>query len=129
VVAEPRGAAARGKRLQLAQVLEVERIRAADRERHAVHHDRVALGDAVEHLHRTPTRVHEVLGHDLEPVDRRPVLEHVSEVLRAQAEPEPEVGQTEAVPVGVHPVGVYEESGGRDPSGRDHGRIVDRSSA
>ena len=97
VVAEPHGPRARRQARELAQVGEVDRVGAADRERHAVHHDRIALGDAVEHLQRAPAGVHEVLGDDLEPVHRGLVLEHVSEVLRAQPQAEPEVGEAEAI--------------------------------
>ena len=58
-----------GQAFQPVQVVEVQRVGAADRERDAVHDDRVALGDLVEDVARPPAGVHEVLGDDLEPID------------------------------------------------------------
>ena len=45
---------------------------------------RITLRDLLQDVARTPARVHEVLGDDLEPVDRRVVFEDVIEVDRAQ---------------------------------------------
>ena len=59
-----------------------------------MHHDRIALGDLLQHVPRAALRVHEVLGDDLEPVDRRAVLEDVGVVDRPQADAEAEMRQS-----------------------------------
>ena len=56
---------------ELFQVVEVERVGAADRQRDAVHDDGVALGDLLQDVARPAARVHEVLGDDLEPIHCR----------------------------------------------------------
>ena len=45
VIGDPSRPGALRERLQLAEVLEIERVRAADRQRHTVHHDRVEIRD------------------------------------------------------------------------------------
>ena len=68
-------ARALGQRLQLAQVLAVEGIGAADGHRHAVQRrpDSARRPGRARRAGR-PAGVHEVLGEDLEPVDRGPLL-------------------------------------------------------
>jgi hypothetical protein len=97
VIGDPVRAHALAQRLELLQVAAVEGIRAADRHRHAVQHDRIALGHAVEDPERPALRVHEVLGEDLEPVDLRPLLQDVAEVHGPQADADAEVRKVEAV--------------------------------
>ena len=65
------GWTAAGQPLELRQIVEIQRIGAADRQRHAVHHDRIALGDLVEHIARPAAGIHEVFRDDLEPIDLR----------------------------------------------------------
>ena len=90
-------AGARGEGLQLAQVLPVQRVGAADGHRDAVQRHRVALGDLVEDPQRAAPGVHEVLRQDLEPVDGRAPGEDVAEVDRAQADADAEVGEIPAI--------------------------------
>jgi hypothetical protein len=69
VVRDPGGLDARGERRQLAQVLAIERVAAANRERHAVQRDRMGCADALEVMQRTAARDEIILGDRLEPVD------------------------------------------------------------
>ena len=92
VVGNPAGLDGVGQALELVEVVEVERIGAADRQRDAVHDDGVALGDLFEDVARPAAGVHEVFGDDLEPVHRRVVVEDVRKVDGAQADAEAEVG-------------------------------------
>src|SRR5207253_11179862 len=87
----------RGQRLELAQVLAVQRIGAADGEGHAVQRDRVALRHLVEDVEGAAARVHEVLGEGLEPVHLRPGGEDVAEVDGAQAYAQAEVRKVPAI--------------------------------
>src|SRR6266481_6067077 len=87
----PSGPDTLGERLQVAQVIEVQWIGRADRQRHPVHDDRIPFAYAIDHVERAAAADHEVLGDDLEPVERRPVLQHVGVMLTpkpdAAAEP------------------------------------------
>src|SRR6185295_4968136 len=85
--------------LELAQVLEIERIGRADRERDAVQHDRIALGDLRQDVARTAERIDVVLADHLEPVDGRLVAQDVLEVGGPQSDAETEVVMAEA---GLH---------------------------
>jgi hypothetical protein len=97
VIAEPLRLHARRQRLQLVEKAEVDRVGAADRERHAVHDDRIALRDLVKEVQRPPFRVDEVLRNDLEPVHFRPFRRDVPEMLRAQADPQTEVRESPSI--------------------------------
>jgi hypothetical protein len=78
---------------QALEVVKVQRISAADGERYAVHHHRVVLGNLPQHLPGPPVRVHEVLGNHLKPLHVGPGSQNVVEVLTAQAQAQPQVGQ------------------------------------
>src|SRR5687767_10293836 len=103
MVTEPLRLHARGKRLQLVEEPEVDRVGAADRQRHPVHDDRVPLGDLVEEMQRPTFRVDEVFRHDLEPVHFRPFRRDVPEMLRAQADPQAEVREAPSIRPGGRP--------------------------
>src|SRR6185436_10896561 len=55
--------------------------------------------DPIEEMQRTPARLHVVLAQDLEPIDRGLVLQDVRVVQRPEPEPDPKVGQVEAIHV------------------------------
>jgi hypothetical protein len=97
MVRHPVRAHALGQRLELAQVLAVEGIGAADGHRHPVQHDRVTLRDLVEHVERPSAGVEEVLGEDLEPVHLGPVLQDVAEVDAPQADADAEIRKVEKI--------------------------------
>jgi hypothetical protein len=78
------------ERLQLSQVLAVERRAAADRERHAVHRERISLADPREMVQRPAAGDEVVLGQHLEPVDRRACGEDGLVMRDTQAESEAE---------------------------------------
>ena len=78
--------------LEFAEILEIQWVRAADGERHAVHDDRVSLGNLIEHVARSAAGVHEVFRNDLEPVDGWMVLENVRVMNAAQPDTQTEVG-------------------------------------
>ena len=86
-----------GQRLQLAQVLEVQGIGAADRHRNAVEGHRVALRHLVQDVEGTAARVHEVFGEHLEPVHFRALAQDRPEVDGAQADADPQVRKSPAV--------------------------------
>src|SRR5688572_10133909 len=106
MVTEPLRLHARGKRLQLVEEPEVDRVGAADRQRHPVHDDGVSLGNAVEEMERPPFRVDEVLRHDLEPVHFRPFRRDMPEMLRAQPDPQSEVRESPSIRPGGRPAHV-----------------------
>ena len=58
-----------GELAQLAQIGHVERIGAADRQRHAVHHHRPMRRYAIQHVRGIAVIVDEILADDLEPID------------------------------------------------------------
>src|ERR1017187_369050 len=97
MVRDPSRIHAGGKRLDLFQVAEVERVDPPDRHRDAVEDDGVALGDAVEDVTGPAARVEEVLGDGLEKVHVRLLRKDVPEVDRAEPDPHAEVGQSEPV--------------------------------
>jgi hypothetical protein len=80
-----------GQGLKFSQILEIQRICAADREGDSVHHDWISLGDLIQDITRPALRIHEVLRDDLKPVHRGPFLQDIVEVHRAQADPEPKM--------------------------------------
>src|SRR5205807_160203 len=87
MIRDPSGPDSFSELLQPAQIFEVQRVLGADRQRDAVHDDRIAFADAIEHVERPPTGDHEIFRNDLEPVDSRPILEHVAVVLPPQPDP------------------------------------------
>ena len=89
VVRHPTGPRRTRETSNLRQVVEIERIGAADRKRHAVHDDRIALGELLEHVARAAAGIDEVFRDDLEPIDRRPMLQQVAEVGGSQPDAEP----------------------------------------
>src|SRR5258708_692283 len=84
------------KAFELAKIFEVERVGAADRQRNAVHDDRVTLGDLFKDVARSALRIHEVFGNHLEPIDRRMVFQDIREVYRSQAKAQTQVVVSEA---------------------------------
>jgi hypothetical protein len=96
VIRDPARADALGEPRDLPQVLGIERIRAADRERHAVEHDSVARGRALQHGERSAAGREEVLRHDLQEVGPHWPGQHAAVVLRAQADARAQRGQVEA---------------------------------
>ena len=93
MIGDELGLGALGERLEVAEIVLVERRRRGDRQRHAVHDDRIARADAVQHLERLPAGHHVVLGDDLEPVDRRIAFEDIGVVLRPETQAEAEIGR------------------------------------
>src|SRR5437773_6724178 len=91
MVGYPAGVRLAGQPLELRQVIEVERISAADGERNAVHHDGISLGDLLQHIAWPSLRVDEVFRDDLEPIDRRPLAQDMREVNAPQANAKAEV--------------------------------------
>ena len=92
VIGDPFRLDARGEPLQRREVLGVERIGAADRERYAVHDHRIVLANPVEVVQRLAP-VHEVvLADDLEPVHGWPLLEHRGVVVGPKPQTEAEEG-------------------------------------
>ena len=85
------------ERFQFAEVIEIERIGAADRQRNAVQHDRILLRDFLEHIARTAARVHEVFGERLEPIDVGLRAEDVAEMNGAQPHADAEVREVESI--------------------------------
>ncbi len=71
--------------LQALQIFEIRRRGGGDRQRHAVHHHRIALADLVEHAQRLAARQHVIFADDLEPVDRRIAVQDFVVMLVAQA--------------------------------------------
>ncbi len=59
-----------------------------------MHDHWVSLGELFENVPRSTTRVHEVFGDDLEPIDLRLVAKNVWKMYRSQANPKPEVWMT-----------------------------------
>src|SRR5262249_3585410 len=90
VIGDPLRLDACGERLHLAQVLEVKRRGAADRERHAVHRQRIALAKAREVVQRATAADQVVLGEYLEPVDPWSAREDRLVVIDSEAQPEAE---------------------------------------
>ena len=84
MVGHPARADGVAERAELAQVLEVERIGRADRERDAVHRDRVARRDPIEDEPRPPRGLHVVFAEDLEPGHGGLVLENMRVVRRSE---------------------------------------------
>jgi hypothetical protein len=74
-VQHPHGAHLIGQRFQLAQVVEIQGVGAANRQRNAVHHDRISLGQLVQNVPGSSAGIHEVLKDDLKPIDGRSLLQ------------------------------------------------------
>ena len=91
VVRNPAGFDRVGQSFELGQVGKIQGVGAADRQRYAVHHDRIALGDLGQDAARPALRIHEVLGDRLEPIDRRMVLQNVAEVDRPQTDAQSQI--------------------------------------
>ena len=81
------------ERLEPGEIIHVERIGASDRQRDAVKHDRIMLGDLADDGARAAARIHEILGDRLEPVDRRTLGEDMVEMDASEAETEAEARQ------------------------------------
>jgi hypothetical protein len=77
-----------GQRPEPREVVVVDRIDRADRERHTVQHDRPALADVLQHAPRIATGDQEVLADHLPPVDPRLTRDDLLVVRRAKPEPE-----------------------------------------
>jgi hypothetical protein len=73
------------------QIFEIGRRGGGDRQRHAVHHHRIALANPVEHAQRLAARQHVVFADHLEPVDRRMTVEDFVVMLGAKPEAKTEV--------------------------------------
>src|SRR5581483_5674064 len=100
MVGEPGRIEAIGERADAAEVVDVERVGAADRQRHPVQRDREVASHALEDRERAPARRHEVLGERLEPVDPRAALRDLVEVTR----PEPDAASEEGPGRSAHDV-------------------------
>ena len=95
MIGDPARAGAIAKGDELTQVVEIERVGGADVQRHPVQRKRVALGDAIQELERTPPRVQEVVAQDLEPRDLGPLREEVLVVRGAQTYADAEIRESE----------------------------------
>ena len=80
MIGNPTGIDFAGQSFQFRQIIEVQRVGAADRQRDAMHDDRVLLGDLLEHVTRSAARIDKVFRNDFEPIDRGLVLENVREM-------------------------------------------------
>ena len=56
-----------------------------------MHHDRISLGDLIEHIARPAAGIHVVFRNDLEPIDIRLMLENMRKMNGAQPNPQPEI--------------------------------------
>src|SRR6516164_11121476 len=61
-----------------------------------MHHDWITLGNLLEHIAGTPSRVHKVLGDDFEPVYGGILLKNVVEMNGSQAHPHAQVRMAES---------------------------------
>src|SRR5208282_2029149 len=77
MVGDPCGLEAARQRAQLAKIIPIQRIRRSDRQRHAMHHDRMSVAHRGQNFQRTSALNHEVLRNNLEPIHRRMVFENV----------------------------------------------------
>jgi hypothetical protein len=91
VVGDPCRLDAFGERAQAREIVAVEWVDRADRQRHAVQHDRVVGAHARQDIERSPASDEKVLRNDLEPIDGRARFEHVAVVRRPQADAIPEL--------------------------------------
>jgi hypothetical protein len=80
VVRNPAGIHLARQPFDFCQIVEIERIGAADRQRHAVHHDRIPLGDLLQDMPRPSSRIDEILRDHLKPIDGRPGPQNVPEM-------------------------------------------------
>ena len=87
VIGDPGRLDAFGKLFQFAQIPAVQRVGAADGQRHAVHDHGVAFADAIQVVQRLAAGDHVVFAQDLEPVHRRPFVDDGLVVVGAQAQP------------------------------------------
>ena len=88
MIRNPDGLHAPLQPLQPGQVLLVERVGAADRERYAVHRNRIVRANPIQPMQRPAARNHEILAEDLEPADPRPAFDDLRVMRRAQAQSE-----------------------------------------
>jgi len=95
VVRDPGRLDALRERLELAQILAIERCAAADRQRYAVHRERIALADTHQIVQRPATGHQVILGQHLEPVDRGAGCEDRLIVRDAQSQSEAEGGKSQ----------------------------------
>src|ERR1700730_5901833 len=68
MIGDPRWLEAARERAQRGEVGAVERVARTDRQRHAMHHNRILRAHGLEHFQRPPALDHKVFGNDLEPV-------------------------------------------------------------
>jgi len=85
VIRNPRGLYPGRQRPDLANVVQIERRAAANRQRYAVHDERIVLANACQVVQRLATRYQVVLGDYLEPVDCRSFGQHGLVVIGTQA--------------------------------------------
>src|SRR5690242_12815727 len=88
MVADPHRLDPGDQPLEVREVLLVERIDRADRQRHAVQRHRIVAPEGVEPIERLAARDHVVLAERLEPLDLAGRREDFLVVLVAQAQPE-----------------------------------------
>ena len=88
VVGHPQRLDALGERFDLAQVIQIQGVGAADRQGHTVHGHGVILANAVEHRQWFAAFAQKVVGDDFQPVQRLAFAHKVGVVGGAQAQPE-----------------------------------------
>src|SRR5260370_28924420 len=93
MIGNPRGLEAARECGEPAQVIAIERVGRTERHRDPVHHDRITIAHGGQHFERAATVDHKIFGDDLEPIDRRHRVEHVSIMLAAEAEAEAKTGK------------------------------------
>ena len=123
MIGDPFGLNALGEGLQSAQIVHVEWSGRGDRQRNAVHDDRIALADPIQHVERLAAFDHVVLGNDLEPVDGRLAVEDLLVMLRPKTQAKTQIkgllgnhagaprGVWEPAPAGSHPNSLSGERG------------------
>src|SRR5690349_7883014 len=91
MVGDPARTDALAERFQFGQVIEVDRVGAADGKRNAMEHNRVPFRDLIDYIQWPPAGIQVVLRQDLEPIDPRLVFEDVLEMDTPQADAETQV--------------------------------------
>jgi hypothetical protein len=89
VIGQPRRLRARDQRLQLSQVIFVQRLGRAEIHGHAMLHHAIPFEDLIKHRERPPAIDHEILGDDLEPINHRLGFKDVLIVRDSEADPNP----------------------------------------
>lgn len=88
VVRDPERSSAANQQFEIPQVRVIERLAATEIEPDAVKCDRIVAANCIQDLERPAAGDHEVLGDDLEPVDRDRARGGVG--IERRTEPEPE---------------------------------------